>query len=463
MTRVSLQFLGAIGTVTGSKYAVQTEKSLVLVDCGMFQGLKTLRERNWEPLPISASSIDAVVLTHAHLDHCGFLPALVKQGFNGPVYATEWTLKLAEVIMRDSAKLQMEDADYALKKGFSKHNPPRALYDETDVDKTVTLFRTLPFNVETEITSDIKVIAHPAGHVLGAAFLEVKADDRRLLFTGDLGRPGHPILRAPGRVPDGHFDAILSESTYGDRSHEIPRGAFADAINRTLARKGCVLIPAFAVDRTEVILMELRRLMDEQLIPRVPIFADSPMALTTLDYYRAAITEGSPEIRPEIIEAYKTDDIFDPGSLNEVRTVEESKKLNTPSMPSIIISASGMATGGRVVHHLEGMLPNKKNSVLLVGYQAAGTRGRSLLEGVPALKMYGKYVPVNAEIIQVGEFSVHADANELVDWLRGASEPPTTIFVVHGEAEAADTFADKLHSELGWPSVVPHVDEKVQL
>ena len=463
MTRVSLQFLGAIGTVTGSKYAVQTEKSLVLVDCGMFQGLKELRQRNWEPLPIAASAIDAVVLTHAHLDHCGFLPALVKQGFNGPVYATEWTLKLAEVIMRDSAKLQMEDADYALKKGFSKHSPPKALYDEEDVDKTVTLFRTLPFNVETEITSDITVIAHPAGHVLGAAFLEVKADDRRLLFTGDLGRPGHPILRAPDHIPDGHFDAILTESTYGDRSHEIPSGAFADAINRTIDRKGCVLIPAFAVDRTEVILMELRRLMDQQLIPRVPIFADSPMALTTLDYYRAAITGASPEIRPEIIEAYKTDDIFDPGSLNEVRDVEGSKKLNTPSMPSIIISASGMATGGRVVHHLEGMLPNKMNSVLLVGYQAAGTRGRSLLEGVAALKMYGKYVSVKAEIVQVGQFSVHADAEELIDWLGGATEEPTTIFVVHGEAEAADIFAEKLHEELGWTSVVPSVDEKVQL
>jgi metallo-beta-lactamase family protein len=463
MSRVTLQFLGAVGTVTGSKFAVKTSGSHVLVDCGMFQGLKELRLRNWEKLPIDVSALDAVVLTHAHLDHCGYLPALVKHGFKGPIYGTEWTLKLAEVILRDSAKLQMEDAEYARKKGFSKHQPAKALYEEEDVERTIALFRPIEFFKTTAITDDVSVLAYPCGHVLGAAFLEMHAGNKRILFTGDMGRSGHPILRAPERIPTGHFDAVLAESTYGNRTHEVPSGAFADAINRTLKRKGSVLIPAFAVDRTEVILMELRRLMDQQIIPRVPIFADSPMALTTLNYYRAAIKESSLEIRPEISEAYKSEDLFDPGSLNEVTTIEASKRLNNPSQPCIIISASGMATGGRVVHHLEGMLPNPKNSVLLVGYQAAGTRGRSLLDGVPALKMYGKYVQVKAEIVQVGEFSVHADSGEMIEWLSDASTPPSALFVIHGEEEAAATFAHTVHQQLGWMTVLPKPDEIVQL
>jgi metallo-beta-lactamase family protein len=429
----------------------------------MFQGLKNLRLKNWQPLSVDAREMDAVVLTHAHLDHCGYVPALVKHGFSGRIYGTEWTLKLAEVILRDSAKLQMEDAEFAIKKGFSKHKEPKALYDIDDVEKALTLFTPIEFLKATHITDDISVTAYPSGHVLGAAFLEVQAADKRLLFTGDMGRPEHPVLKTPERFPAGHFDAVLAESTYGDRTHDVPSGLFADAINRTLKRKGSVLIPAFAVDRTEVILMELRRLMDQQLIPRVPIFVDSPMALTTLDYYRNAITEESLEIRTDIVEAYKHDDIFDPGSLNEVRTVEQSKRLNSPSQPCIIISASGMATGGRVVHHLEGMLPISKNSVLLVGYQAAGTRGRALVDGAQSVKMHGQYVPVRAEITQVGEFSVHADSGELITWLSNATVAPTALYVIHGEEEAAAAFAESVREQLSWNAVVPREDEVVRL
>jgi metallo-beta-lactamase family protein len=460
---VTLQFLGAAGTVTGSRFALHSNQSTVLVDAGLFQGLKELRLKNWDQFPIKPSHIDAIVLTHAHLDHCGYLPALVRDGFNGKIFATEWTIKLAEVILRDSARLQMEDAEYAARKGYSKHSNPKPIYTTTDVEATLPLFVAVDFRQPVAVTPDCTAIFYPSGHVLGSAFVEIQMADKRVVFTGDMGRPFHPLLRAPDRIPDGPLDAIITESTYGDRSHDVPSSVFADAINRTLKRGGSVLIPAFAVDRTEVILMELRRLMDEQTIPRVPVYADSPMALTTLDYYRQALKQSSIEIKPEIAAAYAEHDPFDPGTLQEVRSVEESIKLNKPVRPSIIISASGMATGGRVVHHLKGMLPNPNNTVLLVGFQAAGTRGRYLADGAESIKMYGKYVPVRAEVVQVGSFSVHADNDEMLGWLERADPAPTTVYVVHGEQEAADTFARRIRKDLEWLAVVPRDGEKVLL
>lgn len=460
---VSLQFLGAAGTVTGSRFVVDCGEARVLVDAGMFQGLKELRLRNWDPLPVAAASIDAVVITHAHLDHCGYLPALVKQGFQGPIYLTRWTAKLAEVVLRDSARLQEEDAEYARRKGYSKHKEPRALYTVQDVEAALQLFQPVEFRQPVAVAPAITATFHPSGHVLGAAFVTLQAAGRNLLFTGDLGRPEHPLLRAPDRIPDTHFDAIVSESTYGDRPHADDSSEFAAAINRTLKRGGSVLIPAFAVDRTEVILLELRRLMDEQTVPRVPVFVDSPMAITTLRYYRQALSQGSTELRPDMAAAYRATDPFDSGMLTEVTDPQASRELNEPRTPCIIVSASGMATGGRVVHHLLGMLPDPKHSVLLVGYQAAGTRGRYLADGAPAIKMYGQYVPVNAEVVQVGSFSVHADADELVAWLQNAAERPKAAYVVHGEAAAADAFAKRLRKDLHWLAVVPRDGERVLL
>ena len=459
----TIQFLGAAGTVTGSRFLLECGDTRVLVDCGMFQGLKELRLKNWENFAVEPESIDAVVLTHAHLDHCGYLPRLVKLGFRGPVYLTEYTGKLAEVILRDSARIQTEDAAWALKKGFSKHNPPVALYGEPDVDTTLKQFQPTAFYTRTQVATETFVTFHPAGHILGASFIEVEFFGKRLLFTGDLGRPEHPLLRAPGVFPEGQFDAVITESTYGDREHVQTTTNFEDAINQTVARGGSVLIPAFAVDRTEIILIQLRELMENGVIPRVPIFADSPMALKALSFYRKAINEDSPEIRDEIVELWKDKDPFDSGTLVELPSVEESKTINNPKSPCIIISASGMATGGRVVHHLRDMLPKEKHTIMLVGFQAMGTRGRRLVEGEQEVKMHGEMVPVRAQIEQIESFSVHADANELLAWLKTAGSEPGRVFVVHGEEGAADSLRDRIKSQLGWKAVAPMDGQSFEL
>ncbi|MEY4450146.1 MAG: hypothetical protein RLZZ304_521 [Actinomycetota bacterium] len=450
-----IQFLGAAGTVTGSRFLLEHDGVRVLVDCGMFQGLKELRLKNWNPLAVDPASIDAVVLTHAHLDHCGYLPKLVKDGFSGSIHATPYSCKLVDVILRDSARLQTEDAKFAQRHGFSKHNPALALYNEQDAEKAINKLRPEEFGTRVEVARETFVTWHPAGHILGAAFVEVEFFGKRLLFTGDLGRDEHPLLAAPGNIPTGHWDAIVTESTYGDREHEPQTTDFETAINKTIARGGSVLIPAFAVDRTEVILVRLRELVEQGRIPAVPIYADSPMALRALSFYRDAINNDSPEIRDEIVKEWKGRDPFDPGSLTELMTVEESKSINNPDGPCIIISASGMATGGRVVHHLAGMLPNPKHTVILVGYQALGTRGRRLANGETEIKMHGEFVPVRASIEQIQSFSVHADVNELMDWLRSSSDEPGKVFVVHGEAGVAESLRDRIKSQLGWKAVAP--------
>lgn len=458
-----IQFLGAAGTVTGSRFLLQHQGTRVMVDCGMFQGVKELREMNWDRFPVEPSTIDAILITHAHLDHSGFLPRLVKLGFRGAIYLTHYTGKLVEVILRDSARIQTEDAKYAAKKKFSKHNPPKALYEEGDVEETLDLFVTKNFLEEVEIAPNVSAIFHPSGHILGASYIEVSFFGKRLLFTGDMGRQDHPLLVAPGSIPAGHFDAIITESTYGDREHAPTTAGFEEVITDTVRRGGSVLIPAFAVDRTEVILVRLREAMEAGSIPRVSIYADSPMALKALDFYRQAIEEHSPEIRNEIVTEWAGKDPFDPGTLVELFSPEESKTINDPKEPCIIISASGMGTGGRVVHHLHDMLPKAIHSVILVGYQSIGTRGRSLADGAEFVKMHGELVPVHAQIEQIESFSVHADSNELLNWLASASEAPGTVFVVHGEAGAAEVLSDRIHAQLGWRSHVPHMGEMVSL
>jgi metallo-beta-lactamase family protein len=459
----TIQFLGAAGTVTGSRFLLACGNTKVMVDCGMFQGLKELRLKNWNPLPIDPAEVSAVVLTHAHLDHCGYIPKLVKDGFRGKIHATQFTTKLAEVILLDSARIQTEDAKYAAKKGFSKHNPPKALYEEVDAAKAVQLFSPEKFHTRIEIAEQTFVTFYPSGHILGASFVEVEFFGKRLLFTGDMGRPHHPLLVNPDKAPAGHFDAVITESTYGDKDHELSSTNFEDAINRTIERGGSVLIPAFAVDRTEVILVQLRELMEGGKIPRVPVYADSPMALRALAFYRQAINESSPEIRADIIDKWKNKDPFSTGTLVELTTVDESKTINDPQRPCIIISASGMGTGGRVVHHLRNMLPKAKHTVIMVGYQAIGTRGRNLVEGATEVKMHGEMVPVLADVESIQSFSVHADGDELIAWMNTESEAPGQVLVVHGEAGVAETFSDRIKSQLGWKSHAPHDGEIVRL
>ena len=461
-----LRFLGAAGTVTGSRFLVDGPRARVLVDCGLFQGLKPLRLRNWEPFPVEPETIDAVVLTHAHVDHCGYLPALVKNGFRGPVFATPYTEGLCRIVLPDSGHLQEEDASYANRKGFSKHSPALPLFTEEDAWRALDRFQTKPFGVDFEAAPGVRVRFQRAGHILGAASVRLELDvpgasaPRRVLVSGDVGRPFHPILRPPD--PPGEADAILVESTYGDREHEPlePDGAFEQAIARTAARGGRIVIPAFAVDRTEVLLLALRDLMQAGRIPQLPVFVDSPMALAALALYREAMRKGSPEVRPE----FRGDgDPFDPGHLVEVRSVEESKATLAHRMPLIVISASGMATGGRVLHHLAHVLPDPRHCVILPGYQAEGTRGRALAEGARAVKMHGRHVPVRAEVLSLPAFSVHADQSELVDWLRGAKPAPEVVYVVHGEASASATLESVVERQLGVVAAVPRDGETVRL
>ncbi|HUW87300.1 MAG TPA: MBL fold metallo-hydrolase [Candidatus Paceibacterota bacterium] len=451
---MSITFLGATSTVTGSRFLVTSEKSKILVDAGLFQGLKEVRKKNWDPFPVDPSSIDAIVLSHAHLDHCGYLPLLVRQGFRNQIFATDYTIKLSAVILRDSAHLQVEDAEFASKKGFSKHAIPLPLYDSNDVEKTLTHFSVVEFRAKTRITQDAAVTYFPSGHILGSAFLLLEIDGKTLLFTSDMGRENHPLLSSPDKPPQIALDAVITESTYGDRVHETPINSFAEEINSAIKRGGSILIPAFAVDRTEVILMALRELIANDSIPNIPIYVDSPMALTALDYYREAVRKNSPELREGMAERWRSEDPFNPGELNQMRTTEQSKSLNQLAETSMIISASGMGTGGRVVHHMKNMLPDSRNTVILVGFQAAGSRGRSLEEGKREIKIHGKWVPVHAHVVKVESFSVHADSDELISWLRNISHPKET-FVVHGEPDAEDVLAVRLRDELGWKATIP--------
>lgn len=454
---VSLRFLGAAGTVTGSKFLVATDSARVLVDAGLFQGLKALRRHNWDPLGVPAVSVDAVVVSHAHLDHCGYLPALVRQGFNGPIIMTADTAALAEIVLRDSAKLQMEDAKYASARGFSKHRSPKPLYTADDVERTLPLIRVVDFDTEVPAADAMSVRLPPAGHILGSASPVITVDATTIAFSGDLGRANHPLLRPPSPPPAA--SAIVVESTYGDRLHQPhPEDALAEAITATAERGGSVVIPAFAVDRTELLLMALQDLTRSGRIPRLPIFVDSPMALRGLDVYQFAVSQGHGDLRPDL-----PTDLLSGADLHEAHSSAQSQELNEPATPSIIISASGMATGGRVLHHLKAMLPDPRHSVLLVGYQAVGTRGRDLVDGATQVKIHGEYIPVRAQVVDVQGFSVHADADELLAWLGSSPAPPRVAYVVHGEPAASAELARRIGAELGWLAVVPRDGEHVRV
>jgi len=451
----TLTFLGAARTVTGSKFLVERDGVRILVDCGLFQGEKQWRERNWEPFPVAPASVDAVLLTHCHLDHTGLLPRLVRNGLRSAVHLTEGTAALTELVLRDSAYLFERDAADARAGGWSRHDPPLPLYTVEDAQRAISLFRPHGWTGTVELAGGATARFTRAGHVLGSASISLAVDGASVLFSGDVGRPAHPIL-LPRDTPPGARTIVL-ESTYGDRTHPPATGhaELADAIRRTIGRGGSVLIPAFAIDRTELVLHELARLVAAGSIPAVPVFVNSPMALDGLRVYQQASARGElrPDAHPEVVEL--------PG-LVEVRTAEESMALNDLREPCIIISASGMATGGRVVHHLRHMLPDPRHTVVLTGYQAVGTRGRLLVDGAQELKMHGRYVKVRAEIVQDEEFSVHADADELMSWLDGLPEPET-VYLVHGEPESAQALAGRIRAELGWTVAVPGPGERVRV
>jgi len=453
----SLTFLGAARTVTGSKHLLEVDGQRILFDCGLFQGLKELRLRNWSALPIAAETINAVVLTHAHIDHSGWLPRLVSQGFKGPVYCTGGTLDLCRLVLPDAAHLQEEDAKFANKRGFSKHQPALPLYTEEDAAEALSRFKVADYGKKIEVVKGIEIEFINAGHLLGSSYVLVTRSDKsggRILFGGDLGRYTRPILPDPS--PGVAADVLLVESTYGDRLHpaEDNGETLARIIKETFARRGKVIVPAFAIGRVEELLYWLFRLEDEGRLEKVPIYVDSPMAIKGIAFYDAR----TDELDKEIVSMRRKLPRF-----TSVNSALESKALVERDTPAVIIASSGMATGGRVVHHLFAGLPDPRNTVLFVGFQAAGTRGRQLVDGAQYVKMFGQQVPVHARIEKIDGMSSHADAAEIVRWLRTFPRAPKATYLVHGEAAAQDALKVRITKELGWNVEIPSHGQKVDL
>ena len=452
--QATLQFLGAANTVTGSRYLLEIDKRRVLIDCGMFQGYKYLRERNWAAFPVDPATIEMVLLTHAHIDHSGYLPALVKQGFKGKVYCTAASRELCAILLPDSGYLLEEQARYARKKGYSKHANPEPLYTRDDAEACLKYFRAHDFEKPLKIMPGVSARFLRAGHILGAAQISLDIHGRTLHFSGDMGRPNDPLMKPP--VPLVQADVLVCESTYGDRVHpEIDTQAeLAPIISRVAARGGVVVIPAFAVGRAQILMLQIARLQAQGLIPKVPVYLNSPMAIDATEIYRQHHDEHN------ISEA---DCRLMTGLATMVHSAEESKTLNMRSGPMIIISASGMATGGRVLHHIEAFGPDPRNAIVLAGYQAGGTRGALLAGGAKSVRMFGREVPINAEVLTLQSFSSHADSNELIAWMRTAQKPPGMTYITHGEPDAADILRGRVKRELGWTCRVPEQLEQVQL
>jgi metallo-beta-lactamase family protein len=455
-----LTFLGAARTVTGSKYLVQHGDTRVLVDCGLFQGLKELRERNWEPFPIPPSSIHAVVLTHAHLDHVGYLPRLVAQGFTGRVFCTAGTMNLSRLVLPDSARIQEEDARQANKHGFSKHAPALPLYTEVEAQRALTMLQPIGYQRSVDVASQVSVEFKPAGHLLGSAFVVMQLQGGpTILFGGDLGRYGRPVL--PDPTPAVRADVVLVESTYGDRDHQQDdNGAqLADVIHDTAARGGKLIVPAFAIGRVEELLYWVRRLEQEHRIPVMPVFVDSPMASEALKHYTARVAELDPDMKPSRNDV----STFATARFQTIASSQQSKELTASRRSAIVISSSGMATGGRVLHHMAAALPDPKNTVLFVGYQAAGTRGRALVDGAREVKIHGQLVAVNARIAKNDSMSAHADRNEIVRWLETLPAAPGRLCLVHGEPGPMDALKERVAGRFGWQAITPAHREVVNL
>jgi len=441
---MEIQFLGAARTVTGSKYLLKADKN-ILIDCGLYQGLKKLRLRNWHALPISASDIDAVVLTHAHLDHTGYLPLLVKKGFRGKICATPLTIELCKILLLDSGHLQEEEARRANKYGYSKHKPALPLYTRDDAKAVFAQFQAIPFHKDFSI-GNFTFHFKRAGHILGAATIRVKHQNDSILFSGDLGHVKNPFLLP---LEDVHYtDYLVVESTYGDRLHEKidPQESLAKVINDTAKKGGTIIIPAFAVGRTQNVLFYIHRLKKAGKIPNIPVFLDSPMAQSVTDLMLENFNEHLLD-KQTCIELYE--------GVRYVHTVEESKEIDTYSYPKIIVSASGMLVGGRVLYHIKAFADDPCNVILFVGYQAAGTRGEALLNGQKEIKMFGKYVTVNAKIIALSNVSAHADYEEILIWLGKFKKSPRKVFITHGCLKAAESLKAKIEERFGWECVIP--------
>jgi metallo-beta-lactamase family protein len=455
----TLTFLGAAGTVTGSKHLLDLGDHRVLIDCGLFQGLKELRLRNWAALPIDPKRIDAVILTHAHLDHCGYLPRLVGGGFRGRIFCTPGTSDLCTLVLPDSAHIQEEDARHANRHGYSKHSPALPLYTELDAARTLTLLQPVGYDRPVPVVPGLDVEFINAGHLLGSAYARVRLGDKTILFGGDLGRYGRPILPDPSPIDEA--DVLLVESTYGDRLHDKDDdGArLAAIVNDSVARGGKLIIPSFAIGRVEEVIYWLKRLEQAKRIPVLPVYIDSPMAAGALQFYTQRLNELDPDMQP----AERDLCAFCTARMTIIATPQESAALTASREPAIVIAASGMATGGRVLHHLMAGLPDPKNTVLFVGYQAAGTRGRILADGAKQVKLLGQIVPVHARVERLDSMSAHADAAEIMRWLSNFKRPPAMTYLVHGEPVALAALAARIQRELAWPTHVAGYLERVDL
>ena len=458
-----LSFHGGAGTVTGSRHLLSVSGRRLLVDAGLFQGLKKLRLLNWQEPDFDPQSVDHLFLTHAHIDHSGYLPRLVRQGYSNPVYCTPATLDLVRLLLLDSAKIQEEDANYANRKGFSKHRPALPLYTSADTEAAFELMRPLPYGEWLELGEGVRVRFLNVGHILGSAMIEVRmplgGKEQGIVFSGDVGRYDMPLHSDPSEPPA--CNLLVVESTYGDRTHDGKPLAeqITEPFKKVFEQKGIVLIPSFAVGRAQLVTLILRELMNDGRLPEVPIHIDSPMAVNATRIYSRHLEDGS--LDDELSEDGRSR-LF-PRNVQFHRTVDESKALNKLPGPRIIISASGMLTAGRVIHHLRRLLPDKQNLILLVGYQAAGTRGRALLEGAKVLRMHGKDVPVRAQFRSAHGLSAHADRDELIRWLSSSKARPKTVFVTHGEPNASKALARRIEEEIGARCFVPRLQDRFDL
>ncbi|MEX3916323.1 MBL fold metallo-hydrolase RNA specificity domain-containing protein [Paraburkholderia sp. BR10872] len=451
---MKLTFLGAAQTVTGSRYLLEAGSKRVLIDCGLFQGTKNLRLRNWEPLPFPADSLDAVILTHAHIDHCGYLPVLARNGFRGPVYCTPGTADLCGIMLRDSARLQEEDAAFANRHDFSKHHPALPLYTLEDAEQALRLVAPRPFYEPVTLGEHLTLRLLPAGHILGAASVVLSNGHTVVAFSGDLGRPDDPIVRAP--TPPVHADYLVVESTYGDRLHDAsnPEDELAEMFSRTFARGGIVVMPCFAVGRAQEVLYYIARLKQSGRMANVPVYLDSPMAISVTDLYRRHMSDH----RLTLSQVHAIDH-----AAFMARTVDESKAIAGRNGPMVIIAGSGMATGGRILHHLSLYASDPRNTIALVGYQAPGTRGAALEAHAPAIKLHGDYVRVRAEVSSITSLSAHSDYRETLRWLAGMTCPPVHTFVTHGEPAAADALRRRIVETLHWDCCVPEYGQSFEL
>ncbi len=456
----SLTFLGAAGTVTGAKFFLESPRARILLECGLFQGLRDLRARNWAPLPLEARSLQAVLLSHAHIDHSGYLPRLARDGFPGPIFCSPGTADLLMIMLPDAARLQEEEAEFRNRTGATRHRPALPLFSSADAERALALVRPVVFDRPFAPAPDVQARFRPSGHILGASIVEVDVEGRRLIYSGDLGRYGVPVMRDPVAVQ--RADTLLIESTYGNRLHPADDGApiLVQAVERAVAQRGVLLVPAFAIGRTQDLLYMLRGLEEAGRVPKVAVHLDSPLAIEATAIYARHPEEHDADAAQVMAEGHRP---FVPARFHLSRTREDSKRLNGLEGPAIIIAGSGMATGGRILHHLRQRLADARTTILFVGYQAAGTRGRLLRDGARMLRIFGDEIAVRATILATDALSAHADQGEILMWLRGFQRPPAMTYAVHGEPTAAAALRDAITRDLGWPGAVAEDGQRITL